>query len=200
MADPGSDAELLRRCRRGDPEGFAELVRRYEDRLYNVCLRVLGDPQDASDATQEAFLSAFRALDRFREESAVTTWLHRIAVNSCYDILRAKRRRPQLHVLAEDEGLHDREPPSPDHADDVAAAIDVQAALNQVPEEFRAALVLADVQDLPYDEIARILDVPVGTVKSRVHRGRVALARALTRDSSAGREPDPVANASEDER
>jgi RNA polymerase sigma-70 factor (ECF subfamily) len=175
-----TDAELVERFRGGDAEAFAALVRRHRDRVYRVCLRVTGDVEDALDASQEAFLSALRNLDRFRGDAAFTTWIHRIAVNASYDRLRAKARAPVLHAVGDEDGPHPEPGPAvPDHADAVADANDVAAALALVPEEFRAALILADVEDLPYDEISSILEVPVGTVKSRVHRGRVALARAM---------------------
>jgi RNA polymerase sigma-70 factor (ECF subfamily) len=186
------DERLVRQFLGGDRTAFASLVERHEARVYNVCLRVLGDPEDARDATQDAFLSALRKLGQFRGDAAFSTWMHRVAINACYDVLRKRRRQPMLRLVA-DEGP-DREvgPPISDHADEVAGAIDVAAALRGVPEEFRVALVLADVQDLPYEEIAGVLGVPVGTVKSRVHRGRVALARAMgldRRDPGTTREP-----------
>ena len=174
-----TDAELVERFRDGDVEAFATLVRRHRDRVYRVCLRVTGDVEEALDASQEAFLSALRNLERFRGDAAFTTWIHRIAVNASYDRMRAKARAPLLRAVDDDAPRPEPGPPAPDIADAVVDASDVSAALALVPEEFRAALVLADVEDLPYDEIAAILEVPVGTVKSRVHRGRVALARAM---------------------
>jgi len=185
--DP-SDERLVQRFRDGDADAFGTLVARHRDRVYRVCLRVTGDAEEALDASQEAFLSALRNLDRFRGEAAFTTWIHRIAVNASYDRMRARARAPMLHAVGDDDGPTPEPGPSiPDHADAVADATDVGAALALVPEEFRAALVLADVEDLPYEEISAILEVPVGTVKSRVHRGRVALARAM-----GGRRGEPA--------
>jgi RNA polymerase sigma-70 factor (ECF subfamily) len=183
VADPERDDVLVRRFLEGDSSAFATLVQRHQTRVFNLCLRILGNPDDARDASQETFLTALRKLTQFRGDAAFTTWIHRVAVNACYDELRRQRRRPMLHVAPPDEDASHRipepGPPAPDHAEDVAGTLDMAAALARVPEDFRVALVLADVQDLPYEEIARILDVPVGTVKSRVHRGRVALARAI---------------------
>jgi RNA polymerase sigma-70 factor, ECF subfamily len=183
VPQPEPDDLLVRRFLDGDPSAFTTLVQRHETRVYNLCLRMLGNPEDALDAAQETFVTALRKLGQFRGDAAFTTWLHRVAVNACYDEMRRQRRRPMLHSIPHDDGDGDRAPePGPpvrDHAEAVAGALDAGAALAQVPEDFRTALVLADVQDLPYEEIARILDVPVGTVKSRVHRGRVALARAM---------------------
>lgn len=168
------DELLVRRFLEGDDASFAELVRRHERRVYNLCLRMMGQPEDARDATQDAFLTALRKLRGFRGDAAFSTWLHRVAVNACYDILRRRQRRPE-EPLPEEPG-----PLPGDIAETVADVVDVQAALLLVPEEFRAVLILHDVQDLPYDEIADIVGVPLGTVKSRLHRGRVALAALLS--------------------
>lgn len=174
-----SDEQLVQRFLAGDASAFSELVARHERRMYGLCVRILGDREDAADATQDAFLVVVRKLDQFRGESAFSTWLHRVTVNVCYDHLRKAQRRPVLHRVEDDRPEPEAGPPVADHADAVADAHDIAAALTNVPEDFRVALVLADVQDLPYEEIARVLDVPVGTVKSRVHRGRLALARAM---------------------
>ncbi len=181
MSEPATDGALVRRFLDGDAAAFSELVERHQTRVYNLCLRILGDPDDARDVTQDTFLAALRKLEQFRGDAAFTTWLHRVAVNACYDELRKRRRRPVLHAVPDDPADRTPEagPPSPDHADETAGSLDAAAGLAAVPEDFRIAVVLADVQDLPYEEISRILDVPVGTVKSRVHRGRLALARAL---------------------
>jgi RNA polymerase sigma-70 factor (ECF subfamily) len=170
---PENDRELVRRHLAGDANAFNELARRHEKRVYNLAYRMLGRPDDARDAAQEAFLAAYRRLSAFRGDAAFSTWLYRITVNACYDVLRRRARDP------EPAEIEDRDTGSPDPADRTATAVDVQRALLRVPDEFRAALVLHDVQDLPYEDIAEILGVPVGTVKSRLHRGRVALARAL---------------------
>jgi RNA polymerase sigma-70 factor (ECF subfamily) len=177
---PQSDEDLVRHFQDGNAGAFETLVERHQGRVYNLCLRVLGDPDEAADASQDAFLAAIRKLHTFRGEAAFTTWMHRVTVNTCYDSLRKKRRRPLLHVVG-DEGDErpDPAPPVPDHAEGVELSVDVQRALREVPDEFRIALVLADVQDLPYERIAEILEVPVGTVKSRVFRGRAALGRAI---------------------
>ena len=192
-----TDERLVRRFQEGSADAFEVLVQRHGTRVYNLCFRILGDPEEAADASQDTFLAALRKLNTFRGDSAFTTWLHRVAVNACYDSLRRKRRRPLLQIVRDDDD--DRpEPslPSPDHADEVVFSVDVGRALMEVPEEFRVVLVLADVQDLPYDEIARVLEIPVGTVKSRVFRGRAALGRAL---GIARGEPSRASRASEEE-
>jgi RNA polymerase sigma-70 factor, ECF subfamily len=173
------DDELVRRYLAGDVEAFGILVERHERRVYNLALRMTGREEDARDATQEAFLSALRKLGSFRGEAAFTTWMHRVTVNACYDLLRKRQRAPLLHEREDGDGPRRPEPAAPDHADAVDLSIDVRRALLEVPPDFRAVLILCDVQDLPYDQAAAALGVPVGTVKSRLHRGRVALARAL---------------------
>jgi RNA polymerase sigma-70 factor, ECF subfamily len=188
VTGPERDEDLVRRYLGGETQAFTTLVERHEARMYNVCLRILGNREDARDAAQEAFVSALRKLGQFRGDAAFTTWLHRVAVNACYDLLRKQQRQPMLRLVGDDEGpMPEPGPPTPDHADEIAGRADVAACLTKVPEEFRVALVLADVQDLAYEEIARILDVPVGTVKSRVHRGRLALARAMGLEGPGGK-------------
>lgn len=184
VRDPDDDRELVRRHLAGDPQAFAVLVERHRARLYHVCYRIVGDADEAADAVQDAFMSALRKLSTFRGDARFSTWLHRIGVNACYDILRARARRPVL--LLGDDAPEERAG-VPDHAELVAGTGDAAAALARIPEEFRVALVLADVEDMAYDAIAQVLDVPVGTVKSRVFRGRIALARAMgvTREPSA---------------
>ena len=192
MSEEEPDRELVARSVDGDRFAFAVLVRRHERRVYNLAYRMLGREEDARDATQDAFLSAMRKLSTFRGDAAFTTWLHRVTVNACYDIMRKRKREPVL-------GLPEAPEPAVvghDHAESTSVSIDVQRALLQVPQEFRAALVLHDVQDLAYEDVAEILGVPVGTVKSRIHRGRVALAKAL--GERPGRERPGVGGASQE--
>jgi RNA polymerase sigma-70 factor (ECF subfamily) len=174
--NPGSepsDADLVTRAVHGDDDAFADLVRRHERRVYNVAYRMLGREEDARDAAQDAFLSCYRKLSSFRGDAAFTTWLHRITVNASYDVLRRRKVAP----AGQDEAPEP--PPTPDHADETAGTVDVQRALLLVGLEHRAVLVLHDVRGLAYEEVAAILEVPVGTVKSRLHRARVALGRVL---------------------
>lgn len=164
------DRELAERYLRGDRAAFGLLVERHQRRVYNIAYRLVG-PSDADDATQDVFLTCLRKLGGFRWESAFTTWLYRVTVNVCTDLLRKRARE------APTDEPPDR--PAEDRADAAVAAADIERALLKVPMDFRAPLVLHDVHDLPYEKIADALGVPVGTVKSRIHRGRVALARAL---------------------
>lgn len=165
------DAALLRAHVAGDPHAFSELVRRHRDRLWAVALRTLGDREEAADALQDALLSAFRSADRFRGESAVTTWLHRIVVNACLD--RARRRQAHPTVPLMDTT------PATAPATDSDMAVDVRAALASLPPDQRIALVLVDVQGYAVAEAAAVLGVPEGTVKSRCARGRARLAALL---------------------
>ena len=189
MSDAGErDEDLVRRYLSGDRGAFSTLVERHERRVYNLALRMTGREEDARDATQEAFLTALRKLSSFRGEAAFTTWMHRVTVNACYDLLRKRQRQPLLDRA--DEDLPGPEPPpAPDHADTASLSVDVRRALLEVPEDFRVVMILHDVQDLPQDQVAAILGVPVGTVKSRLHRGRVALARALGAERSPSTGP-----------
>ena len=183
--DAVTDADLITRFRAGDPQAFAELVSRHERRVYNLAYRMLGRAEDARDATQDAFVSCYRNLAKFRGDAAFGTWLHRIAVNACYDVLR-KRPPDPVELTEATAGAGPG-----DVAERTAVALDVQRALLVVPAEFRAALILHDIQGLPYEDIALALGVPLGTVKSRLHRGRAALGEALgvTRSRSSRGEP-----------
>ena len=172
------DRELIRRHLRGDNDAFGELFRRHRDRMWAVAVRTTGDRELAADCVQEAFLAAYRRADSYRGDAAVTTWLHRIVVNACLDRLRRTRPTSVLpeFELAEPRDAHAR----------LETRLDVHAALAQLPEAQRVALVLVDMHGLPVAEAAQILEVAEGTVKSRCFRGREALAALL---STADREP-----------
>ncbi len=165
------DGALLRAHAAGDPDAFTQLVRRHRDRLWAVALRTLGDREEAADALQDALISAYRAAHRFRGDSAVTTWLHRIVVNACLDRVRRRSARPTVPLTLTD--------PAPTAPVDSDTALDVRAALALLPAEQRAALVLVDVQGYSVSEAAAILEVPEGTVKSRCARARARLAAHL---------------------
>ncbi len=176
MTSDARDEDIVRRVVAGDVAAFGALVERHERRVYNLALRMTGREDDARDATQDTFLTALRRLSSFRGDAAFTTWLHRVTVNACYDLLRRRGRGP---VLEHDPDRAAEPPPVPDHADDVELSVDVRRALLEVPADYRVVMLLHDVHDLPYEEVAAIVGVPVGTVKSRLHRGRVALARIM---------------------
>jgi RNA polymerase sigma-70 factor (ECF subfamily) len=191
-----SDEALLAAHLRGDPRAFGELVARHERRIYGLCLRILGNREDAEDAAQEAFLAALRKAASFRRAAAFSTWLYRIAVNAATDQARRRGRARLTALDPEDTGLST---PGDDLGEAVASAVAVQTALTQVPEEFRIAVVLCDLYRVPYADAAQILEVPVGTVKSRVYRGRLALAERLggpspLRVAGPGTESRPAAS------
>jgi RNA polymerase sigma-70 factor (ECF subfamily) len=183
-----SDEELLDAHVHGDRGAFGQLVARHERRVYGVCLRLLGSREDAEDATQEAFLAALRRAASFRGEAAFSTWLFRIAINAATD--QARRRGRARAVPLEPEELVAAAPSGGDPGGAVPNTLAIQAALRRVPEDFRAVLVLCDLYGFPYAQAAEILRIPVGTVKSRMFRARLALGKHLAAPAAApGRSP-----------
>ncbi|MDX1690571.1 MAG: sigma-70 family RNA polymerase sigma factor [Acidimicrobiia bacterium] len=171
-----ADVALIERYLAGDVEAFNELMAAHEDRVFSICLRILRDREAALDATQETFVSVFRKADRFAGRSAFSTWLYRVAVNTCYDLARKQKRRRT------DQLPEHRDPPDESVADDLSAVEmreEITEALAALPAEFRAAVVLSDVEGLALADVAEALGVPVGTVKSRVFRGRRILSEVL---------------------
>ncbi|GAA1857427.1 RNA polymerase sigma factor SigM [Pseudonocardia ailaonensis] len=178
VVDLRSDPQLLAAHRSGERGAFDELVRRHGDRLWSVAYRTLRDPEDAADVLQEALEAAYRRAAAFRGESAVSTWLHRIVVNKCVDRVRHDRARPPS-ARRLTAARTEREPIALDPAERATERLAVVDALHQLPVEQRMAIVLVDVEGYPVAEAAAILEVPVGTVKSRCARGRVRLAALL---------------------
>ncbi len=180
--EEASDLELLSRHVAGDPDAFGELVRRHRDRLWAVAVRTLGDPEEAADAVQDALVSAFRAAHTFRGQSAVTTWLHRITVNACLDRARkvASRRTAPVPDTEQLDTLLEPHEAADAPAERGELHNELIAALATLPADQRAALVLVDMQAYPVAEAAEILDVPLGTVKSRCARGRARLLPLLS--------------------
>ena len=175
-----TDEDLVTAAQRGDGAAMDLLLRRHYDRVHAVCRRIAGGTRDADDAAQEAMIRVVRNIHKFDGRSTFGTWVYRIATNTALDELRKRKRRPQFHVVDEDG---DAPEPTDDlahrHIDDVADRITIDAALAELPEEFKAAVVMRDVGDLDYAEIAEALDIPVGTVKSRIARGRRMLVDKL---------------------
>jgi len=171
-----ADLALIERYLAGDVDAFNELMRAHEDRVFGICLRMLRDRDMALDAVQETFITVFRKVDRFAGRSAFSTWLYRVAVNTCYDVTR-RTRRTQADPLP--EGRDPADPSSQDEFLAVEVRPDIQKALDALPQEFKAAVVLADLEGLALQTVGDILGVPVGTVKSRVFRGRRLLAETL---------------------
>ncbi len=173
--EEADDRMLMRRHVAGDPDAFGEIFRRHRDRMWSVAIGVCGDHEMAAEAVQEGFVSAFRRAGSYRAEAAVTTWLHRIVVNACID--QTRRARP----VAELTDQHAARLRTPDPTGSVDTRLLLHEALGELPEPQRAALVLVDMHAVPVAEAAQILDVPVGTVKSRCARGRQALSEVLHR-------------------
>lgn len=175
------ETQLIAAARNGDLDAFNELVLAYQDRVYNLAYRILGDPASAEDATQEAFISAYRHLPTFRGGSFLS-WLMRTVVNRCYDELRRRQRRPT--VSWESFGDMDEEAnpflvnghPTPEEAAQQAELTDLlQRAITSLPPDQRVVLVLSDVEGLDYAAIAEAVGIPLGTVKSRLARARARL-------------------------
>ena len=196
MTHPDESA-LLQRLRDGDRTALNELLAAHQTRLYNICLRLLGNRDDAAEVAQEALLKAVQHIDRFRGESKLGTWLVRIATNEATTHLRRRRIRraaslesPHPNGQADGDAdagadwrhqLADGREPSPDErVQQQEQRLSLQAAIDQLEPDFRAVLVLRDVDQMDYQQIADVLEVPVGTVKSRLFRARLALREQLS--------------------
>jgi RNA polymerase sigma-70 factor (ECF subfamily) len=187
MAD--AEQQLIEASRGGDLESFNQLVRLYEGRIYNLTYRILGDADSAADAAQDAFFAAYRNLKSFRGGS-FRSWLFRIATNTCYDVLRARKRRPTTSLNAALDAAHDDpevyipEPADPGEAPDDAAlrrelSRAIEHGLALLPDDQRIVVVLCDVQGMSYNEAAQVVNANLGTVKSRLSRGRARLRDIL---------------------
>lgn len=197
LAQPPSEAvrrdkdfHLLERCRQGDLTAFDDIVAQHQDRVFNLCYWVLGDRDDAADAAQEAFVRAYRALSRFRGDSAFSTWLHRIAVNVSNDMIQRRRRVPLLYAdLSSAENGAESDPAdfhvteTHEEPSRVVLRLErteaVRQALAKLPDHYRLVLVLFDLHSHSYEEVANLLELPLGTVKSRLNRARQALRELL---------------------
>lgn len=186
FADPvhTDDHQLIQDCLSGETEAFGRLVVRYQDRLYNTLLGVLCSPEDAREVAQDAFVQAFHKLSTFRGRSAFYSWLFRIAMNAAISRKRTARRAPASIDAARDaagiEPVDGHPGSSPSHSLEVTERqAAVRAALADLPEEFRTALVLKEIEGMKYEEIAEVVGCPIGTVRSRIHRGRSELREKL---------------------
>jgi RNA polymerase sigma-70 factor (ECF subfamily) len=170
VPDAGVDEDLARRAALGERAALETLLARHLDQIHGVCRRVLGHPEDALDATQEALIAITRGINRFDGRSRFTTWMYRVATNAALDESRRRRRRPIASEHAGDIAS------VPDPTGAVDARLDVDAAMATLPPDFRAAVALRDLAGLDYAEIATVLGIPIGTVRSRIARGRATLA------------------------
>lgn len=196
MTPPGSgwapdtpDDRLVAAAQRGDRAALDALLRRHHDRILVLCRRLCRNRADADDAAQDALIAIVRGLARFDGNASFSTWSYRVATNACLDELRRRGRRPLPVDAADTDGPHAARPSHPlrssagigpeQAALDTELRSELQRALDELPEEFRVPVVLRDVADLDYAEIAELLDLPPGTVRSRISRGRAKLALTL---------------------
>ena len=183
------DRELIRRCIAGDDKAYRALLVRYQDMVFNYCKRMIRDPGQAEDIAQEAFVRTMTRLDRYDERYTFSAWIFKIATNLCIDHLRKSKRI--AYSLDEDvggsDGSYRREMASgePDPADRLQAAEQMRMlneAVAELPEHYRAILLLRHQEEMSYEEIAQALDLPIGTVKIRIHRAREQVKRRLDPD------------------
>jgi RNA polymerase sigma-70 factor (ECF subfamily) len=188
-ASPWEDDELLRALQEGTESAYEALIARFQTSVYNLVCRLLCEPSDAADVVQEVFLKVFRSIGNFRGQSSLKTWIYRISVNEAYNHRRwfSRHRRQEVGLEAEEEGNRRYQDTLPDTGQspfDFACSREAHAflesALAELNPAFRAAVVLRDVEDLSYEEIADILQISLGTVKSRILRGRESLRKILT--------------------
>jgi len=188
VSDSISDADCVRRIQHGEVDAFEVLVRRHEKTIFNLVYRMLGDYDDAIEVSQEVFLSAYRAIGQFRGDANFSTWLYRIALNHVTTRRRSNNSRQHRTAPIEDmELIRDSQPGPAETLEKKEMQERVQLALNKLAPEDAAVILLRDLQDVPYDEVARLLEIPVGTVKSRLHRARQALKSLLATYFYAGR-------------
>ena len=177
------DAECVKRVQRGDVASFEVLVRRHQKATFNLVYRLLGDYDEAADVAQEVFLSAFKSIYQFRGDANFSTWLYRIAFNHASTRRKSLHLAQQRHVpldgtelIGDSDAFADPEKTAQDRETQQR----VQRALNSLPKDDATIIILRDLQDAPYEEVAQMLEIPVGTVKSRLHRARRALKELLT--------------------
>jgi RNA polymerase sigma-70 factor (ECF subfamily) len=178
--EPDDDDALVRAAQAGDRAALDALLRRHHDRILSVCRRLAGNEADALDATQDALVAIVRGLPRFDGRSKFTTWSHRVASHACIDELRRRGRRPIVGLPEDHDGTARGSANASAGIELLPDRLAVDAALARLPEEFRVAVVLRDLCDLEYADIAEELGIPAGTVRSRIARGRSLLAALLT--------------------
>jgi len=184
-SDSQTDLQLVRKVRNGDRAAFDLLVVKYQTRVASIISRYVYDSQEVMDLTQETFVKAYRAIDRFRGDSAFYTWLYRIAVNTAKNFLESRGRRPQASADVSDaenfdDGIRLRDPASPERLlQREQLQEELSRAIAELPEELRSAFLLREYDGLSYEDIAKILECPIGTVRSRIFRARDAVDRHL---------------------
>lgn len=189
MNDAQLESVWLDAARKGDQEAFGELVRLYEKRVFALTSRMCRNPDDAAEAAQDAFLAAWQGLPKFRGDSAFATWLYRLASNACVDLLRRENRRQADSLDEAALDLPSPEPSPQESAERKELREQVEDGLRQLPPEYRAVLVLREIHQLRYDEIAQALSLDAGTVKSRISRGRKRLREILLQSGNFSSPP-----------
>lgn len=192
--DDKNDIDLITLFQAGDQSAFDGILRRHQDRIYNLCLHILGNTHDAEDAAQDVFIKAYQSLHKFQPNASLYTWLYRIAVNTCIDYKRRPlfqslfRRSPEGKEIMIDTPSH---APSPER---LYESVQIERALQQglaaISPKLRAAILLREVEGLSYEEISEVLDVSLGTVKSRISRAREELLEKLEGDWKKGNKPE----------
>jgi RNA polymerase sigma-70 factor (ECF subfamily) len=187
LARDADDRALVDRVVEGDEGAFVTLMQRHEERIFALALRITGNRDDALEATQETFVALFRRAASFKGEAEPGTWLYRIGINAARDALRRRARQPLLH---DEETEPDVSSPGPGVDDAAALRVDLVRALDALAPEYREAVVMHDLGGIPYEEIAHLTGVALGTVKSRISRGRRLLAQRLEHRPSASTSKD----------
>ena len=178
-----NERELIARLQKRDEAAFEELIRQYEKKVYTLCFRMCGNSEDAEEAAQDAFLALWRGIDRFRQESSLSTWIYRLATNACIDTLRRRKKQSGSVSLDDEELFVDAVDTSPQPQETVEHREEqqlLQEGLSALPEEYRKVLILREIEGLSYTEIAESASIELGTVKSRISRGRSLLRNFLS--------------------
>lgn len=178
-----NERELIARLQKRDEVAFEELIRQYEKKVYTLCFRMCGNSEDAEEAAQDAFLALWRGIDRFRQESSLSTWIYRLATNACIDTLRRRKKQSGSVSLDDEELFVDAVDTSPQPQETVEHRETqklLQEGLSALPEEYRKVLILREIEGLSYTEIAESASIELGTVKSRISRGRSLLRNFLS--------------------
>lgn len=183
-----TEPELVRLLKKGDRDAFNELVELYQNKIINIAYGMLSDREDALDASQEVFIKVYRSINTFNENSSLSTWIYRIAANICKDYLRKRQRTTKtVSIHADDEDEKDKIQEIPDEsytpeesAEHTELQIQIRKAIDSLSSDYKAVLVMCDIEGISYEKAAEILKCPIGTVKSRLNRARIALKKKIS--------------------